>query len=258
MEGDAGQLAMQLEQSRTAVEPALISAAQNGPDPDTLLQIRTAAESRFDALEPWIVPNSAQIGLSANEIQLVQEKTRDQFVAETVQDFTVAYQSRALVGLGIIADNTAVQVLQNFAGNNASPLQAAAKKVLAGVFSAFSAQVGFSGQPSPSFELKAKFSLGANSDGINPATEAVILRVGTVAILIPPGSFVSNENDSFAFEGAIDDVNLEVQFAPLGNNGFAFHAKGSGASDLTSTGKTVAVGLVIGNDTGSTAASVDK
>src|SRR5207237_469000 len=103
MDGDAGQLAMQLEQSGTAVEPALISAAQNGPDPDTLLEIQTAAESRFDALEPWIVPNGTQMGLSANDIQLVQEKARDQFVAETVQEFKVAYRSRPLVGLGIIA-----------------------------------------------------------------------------------------------------------------------------------------------------------
>src|SRR6266850_520930 len=249
--GEKGQLEAQLAQAGTAVEPALISAAQNGPDSNTLLQIQTSAGTTYDIVQSWIVPNGAEIGLSADDIQLVQAQSRDQYVADAVQDATIAYQSRALVGLGIIADSTAVQVLQTFASNDTSPLQAVATSVLARIFSTFSVKVEVSPR---GFELNETFALRADSDGINPVSEAVILQVGTFSGAIPSSSFVAQKNGTFAFEGVIDGVNLEVHIRPLGNNSFAFNAEGRGV-DLSAQSNPVTVALTIGNNRGRTTVS---
>jgi len=249
--GDEGQLEGDLAQAGTAVEPALISAAQNGPDSNTLLQIQASAGATYDQVQSWIVPNGAEIGLSANDIQLLQAETRDQYVAEAVQDATIAYQSRALVGLGIIADSTAVQFLQTFATKNTSPLQSVAKRALAEIFSTFSVKLEVS---SRGFELNGTFALRTDSDGIDPVTEAAVLQVGKFSGTIPSSSFVAQKNGAFVFEGVIDGVNLEVRIKPLGNYSFAFNTEGGGV-DLSALTNPITVALTIGNNRGRTAVS---
>ncbi len=105
------------------------------------------------------------------------------------------------------------------------------------------------------FDLKESFTLGANSNGINPVTENVTLQIGTFSVTIPPGSFKQIPHGRFTFEGVINGVSLEVQIVPLGNNIFIFKAEGRGV-DLTGLTNPVTVVLTIGNDTGSTAAVI--
>ena len=102
------------------------------------------------------------------------------------------------------------------------------------------------------FDLKESFTLGANSNGINPVTENVTLQIGTFSVTIPPGSFKQIPHGRFTFEGVINGVSLEVQIVPLGNNIFIFKAEGRGV-DLTGLTNPVTVVLTIGDDTGSTA-----
>jgi hypothetical protein len=102
------------------------------------------------------------------------------------------------------------------------------------------------------FDLKESFTLGANSNGINPVTENVTLQIGTFSVTIPPGSFKQIPHGRFAFEGVINGVSLEVQIVPLGNNIFTFKAEGKGIN-LTGLTNPVTVVLTIGDDTGSTA-----
>jgi 6-phosphogluconolactonase (cycloisomerase 2 family) len=102
------------------------------------------------------------------------------------------------------------------------------------------------------FDLKESFTLGANSNGINPITENVTLQIGTFSVTIPPGSFKQIPYGRFAFEGVINGVRLEVQILPLGNNIFTFKAEGKGVN-LTGLTNPVTVVLTIGDDTGSTA-----
>ena len=64
--------------------------------------------------------------------------------------------------------------------------------------------------------------------------------------------FEQDPNRRFEFEGVINDVNLEVQIVPLGNNIFTFKVEGTGV-DLTSLTNPVTVALTIGIDSGSTA-----
>jgi DNA-binding beta-propeller fold protein YncE len=82
------------------------------------------------------------------------------------------------------------------------------------------------------FDLTESFTLGTNSNGINPVTENVTLQIGTFSVTIPAGSFKLNPNRRFAFQGLINGVSMQVQIIPLGNNIFTFNAQGAGV-DLT-------------------------
>jgi hypothetical protein len=101
------------------------------------------------------------------------------------------------------------------------------------------------------FDLNESFTLGTNSNGIDPVTENATLQIGTFSVTIPAGSFQQNPNGRFAFEGVINGVSLEVQIVALGNNIFTFKAEGTGA-DLTGLTNPVPVVLTIGIDSGST------
>jgi hypothetical protein len=100
------------------------------------------------------------------------------------------------------------------------------------------------------FDLNESFTLGANSNGINPATENVTLQIGTFSVMIPAGSFKGTFEGS-VFDGAINGVSLRVQIVPLGNNIFSFNAVGAGV-DLTGLTNPVTVVLTIGINSGTT------
>jgi hypothetical protein len=100
------------------------------------------------------------------------------------------------------------------------------------------------------FELKAAFTLGAASNGIDPLHEDVRLHVGTFSTTIPAGSFRSDEKGRFKFQGVIKGVKLEVVIRSLGGRRFELEAEGERA-DLTGTVNPVTVSLTIGDDRGS-------
>jgi 6-phosphogluconolactonase len=108
----------------------------------------------------------------------------------------------------------------------------------------------------PGFELKEFFTLGKNSNGIDPVTENVTLQIGTFSVTIPAGSFEQKPNGRFEFEGVINNVRLGAQIVPLGNNIFTFTAEGKGL-DLTDLTNPVTVVLTIGIDSGSTAVTAE-
>ena len=117
------------------------------------------------------------------------------------------------------------------------------------------------------FKVKATFTLGAGSDGINPITEDVSFQVGTFSTPIPAGSFKLHPEKSgkkgkhvkpnkWTFEGVIDGVKLEAKITDLGGGSFEFKAEGKRA-DLTGTVNPVEVGLIIGDDSGSTTVTAE-
>jgi hypothetical protein len=95
--------------------------------------------------------------------------------------------------------------------------------------------------------------LGTTSDGINPLTEDVTLKIGTFSTTIPAGSFHTTKNGGFHFEGEISGVALDVRIRSLGDNSYTLKARGNGV-DLSALTNPVIVVLTIGNDTGTTAA----
>jgi 6-phosphogluconolactonase len=118
-------------------------------------------------------------------------------------------------------------------------------------FASSSAKLEITAGPPSSFDLNESFTLGKNSNGINPVTENVTLKIGSFSVAIPAGSFIKIPNGRFAFQGGINGVSLQVQVVPLGNNIFTFKAEGAGAN-LTGLTNPVTVVLTIGNDSGST------
>lgn len=60
------------------------------------------------------------------------------------------------------------------------------------------------------FKVSAKFNLGKDSDGIDPLTENVTLKMGNFAITIPAGKFEQFGSD-YRFEGIINKINLKAE-----------------------------------------------
>lgn len=60
------------------------------------------------------------------------------------------------------------------------------------------------------FKVSAKFNLGKDSDGIDPVTENVAIKLGNFAITIPAGKFVQYGSE-YRFEGIINKVNLRAE-----------------------------------------------
>ena len=122
-------------------------------------------------------------------------------------------------------------------------------------FASSFAKLEIKARPEAGFDLKESFTLARKSNGINPVTQKVTLKIGTFSVTIPPGSSKQNPNGRFAFVGVINGVRFEAQIVPLGNNIFTFKAEGTGV-DLTGLSNPVSVVMTIGIDSGSTAATV--
>ena len=106
------------------------------------------------------------------------------------------------------------------------------------------------------FEVEGGFTLGASSDGIDPVTEEVKLRVGTLSLTIPVGSFEQNARGRYKFKGAVGAVRLDVKIKPKKDGTFKFQVKGTGA-DLTGSENPVEVGLAVGDDAGTTTVTAE-
>ena len=124
-------------------------------------------------------------------------------------------------------------------------------------FSAFNADLEISGGGTERFEVIGRFTLGAASNGINPLTEPVTLQLGTSSLSIPNGSFTKNARGQYTFRGTIGGVTFDALIAPSSQNAYRFAVDGRGAN-LSGTPGPVAVGLTIGDDTGTTSAKVES
>lgn len=99
------------------------------------------------------------------------------------------------------------------------------------------------------YYIKGNFTLGENSDGIDPLEEVVKLKVGTSNLEIPAGSFLKIGKRKYKFIGKIGDVRVHMSIKTLKSNGFGFMAWIRGI-DLTDTPNPVPIGLHIGDDMG--------
>lgn len=129
--GMGGVLEAQIAQAGAQLVPGLVQAAQNGPDASTLATVAAGAGQEFDQIQAYLASDGLNSGLPSDALQAVQNESRDEFIADALSDFIYSYQARALVGLGIIGGQTALQVLQSFANNTGSRLQPIAQNALA-------------------------------------------------------------------------------------------------------------------------------
>ena len=103
--------------------------------------------------------------------------------------------------------------------------------------------------------LSESFTIGANSNGIDPVTEKVTLQIGTFAVTIPAGSFKVNADQVYDFHGAINGVSIQVRISKSGERLFILDAVFTGL-DLSGVTNPETVILTFGIDSGSTAAKV--
>ena len=115
-------------------------------------------------------------------------------------------------------------------------------------FSTLDAVLQISGAPATTFLAAGRFTLGTNSNGINPLNETAVLQLGGYHIAIPPSSFVQM-NGNYIFNGKIGNVTLGMVIRPVAANVFLFGVEGIGAAALPS-GYPVQMTLTIGDDTG--------
>lgn len=99
-----------------------------------------------------------------------------------------------------------------------------------------------------SFRVKGKFTLDVTSNGIDPATEEVVVTVGTASVTTPAGSF-TDEGESKFFEGVISGADVWIRIVETDPSVFKFAIKADGV-DLTSTTNPLDIALTIGDDSG--------
>lgn len=172
---------------------------------------------------------------------------------------TARYLSRPQVINGVL------YVAGNGPGNTAISTLEAFTPAIVVPFAAFTPKVEIE-TATGKFEVKAPFTLGAGSNGIDPVTEIVALELtggtGSFSTTIPAGSFQFfpakfNKKGKlvrppqFKFEGVINGVALEAKITDLGNGNFEFKAEGTGAN-LAGLANPVTVTLTVGDDGGST------
>ncbi|MGB2972689.1 MAG: CARDB domain-containing protein [Candidatus Competibacter sp.] len=122
------------------------------------------------------------------------------------------------------------------------------------LFSAFSLNSLLINQRLKSWVLLSNFTLGSDSNGIDPARESVTLTFANFTATVPAGQFRRSRNGVYAFAGKMNNVAIEALIVPLGNNRFGFQAAAYGAS-LTGITNPVTVKLTIRNDQGTTSGS---
>lgn len=143
-------------------------------------------------------------------------------------------------------------------------------------FAPFKAKAEIDEDRRTSFRVEGFFTLGADSNGINPVSETVNLQVGTFSVTIPAGSFEEKGKHAFRYDGQIIDVDLRItieqgdwddhdhkdrsdhdrQEVPDHAKDYLFTAEGRGHI-LAGVANPVTVGLTIGDDTGSTTVKAD-
>src|SRR4029077_7757317 len=138
----------------------------------------------------------------------------------------------------------------------------------------FQAKVEIDEDRKTSFRGGGFCRLGKTSDGIDPVSESVKFQVGTFSVTIPAGSFREEGKHTFKFHGWINDVDLKITIDQVDRhdhmdrkdhdkrkdhdegNDYLFTAEGRGHI-LSGVSNPVAVGLMIGDDEGSTTVKAD-
>ncbi len=103
------------------------------------------------------------------------------------------------------------------------------------------------------FLEQGRFSLGAGSTGINPATDPVTFTFGTASIVIAPGSFQRlGSSKNFWLAGEINGVYMlvDIQAQAHSTTAYNFGITALGL-DLTTQTEPILAGLQIGDNTGS-------
>lgn len=100
-------------------------------------------------------------------------------------------------------------------------------------------------------EVMAGFTLGAGSNGVDPAKEPVSLRVtggsADYSVIFPAGTFKMSQRGEFNFMGIIGGVKMIARIRSLRAGAFEFEMETAGAK-LNGMANPVTLSLGIGDD----------
>jgi len=126
---DQDQLGPVLRMFKPQFETFFLNALNNGPTPQLLMDAQTAASKEFD-LRQQALRSGKGLGLSDADLQAARKITREQYLEQAADDFTISYKSRAVSGLGVVAGDAGKAALQALAADPKSPLQGSAQQAL--------------------------------------------------------------------------------------------------------------------------------
>jgi probable HAF family extracellular repeat protein len=93
-------------------------------------------------------------------------------------------------------------------------------------FSAFEAKLQFIGKGETHFRLRGSFTLGADSDGLNPLTQQLLLQLGSLPIPIQKGSFSQDSKGNYVFQGVVGSAAIDFRIKPVTSTTFKFEVEG--------------------------------
>lgn len=127
--GEKDQLSDVLRKFKPQFELFFLNALNNGPAPQLLKEIESAASMIYD-LRREALKTGRGLGLSETDLQAAQRITREQYAAHEKENFVISYKSRAVAGLGVVAGQKGKEVLRALAADRNSPLQISARQAL--------------------------------------------------------------------------------------------------------------------------------
>jgi hypothetical protein len=105
------------------------------------------------------------------------------------------------------------------------------------------------------FSVQGTFQLGDGAEGVDPATQDVVLRLGTAEFVIPAGSFEGSQKAGYTFEGKIGGVALRAALTPQSPIDYSFQVEGAGVPALPDK---LPVRLMVGAAAGRTMVKPDR
>jgi hypothetical protein len=121
-------------------------------------------------------------------------------------------------------------------------------------FSSFNADLALFTRFPSGFVLISWFTLGTDSPGLQPLSEALTLQIASYTVTLPAGSLhrLWDAPDApYGYEGTINGTHLALGLFPLGDNRYEFDAAGFPVAWIN-VQNPVKVSLTIGQDAGST------
>lgn len=106
-------------------------------------------------------------------------------------------------------------------------------------------------------EIGIAARLRVDGDGIYPDHEDVTIEIGALSLTIPAGAFSAARRGGFRFNGEIDGKRLSAAIRLLGRGRFVLWATIAGAH-VEAGQDAVPVSLTIGDDSGSTAVTIER
>jgi hypothetical protein len=152
-----------------------------------------------------------------------------------------------------------------------SPISVAIVSSSSTAFKKFEATAEIDEDRKTSFRVAGFFTLVEGSDGIDPLTEEVQLKVGSFSATIPAGSFKEIGKHTFKFEGTINGADLKITIDAVearrfedrhfhgkrvDSNEYLFTAEGKGKI-LAGIANPVTIALAVGDEGGSTSVKAD-